>query len=432
MYQEFCRVCDGDLEDVLDLGEIHPSGFLKPGEPWPNKSPLILAECHNCSLVQLRHTVPLDSMYKEQYWYRSGLNSSMVADLKDVVQSVEKEVSFVDSDVVLDIGANDGTLFDFYTDKDHVIKVGYDPAPNLAEEAKHHCDYFINDYFSADFVLEKFGPNSVKAITAIAMFYDLPDPNWFLQEILKVLHPAGIFVVQFTDLLSMFKANAFDNVCHEHLEYYHLAALKYLLEKHGLEIYHVEYNKVNGGSLRAYIQFAETSYAVLGSVQDALDAEEEYMNSFDSPMKAFASRVESAKNQVLWYLNQARSTGGITEIHTLTASTKGNTLLQYFGITDKIIPYAAEINEDKYDLVTVGSNIYILSETDSLQRKPVIYLVLAWHFENTFVKFLHRIDNNPKPLLLFPLPEPRIYYKDDLGDYKWVLLKNQLELYTQN
>lgn len=420
-YQENCRICNGTLEDKLSLGELHPSGFMKPGEKWPDKAPLILAECHDCGLVQLRHTVPLDSMYRE-YWYRSGLNSSMVADLKDVANGIEREIAVISEDVVLDIGCNDGTLFDFYTDADYITKIGYDPARNLEEEAERHTDYFINDYFSADFILEKFGPHSIKVITAIAMFYDLPDPNWFLQEIKQILHPAGIFVVQFTDLLSMLRMNGFDNICHEHLAYYSLEVLDRLMRENDFEIFHVEYNKVNGGSLRAYIQHAGTDYVTFSSVQEALESEAIYMLGFDDPLKSFENRINIIKERVIQYLSRHWLLGNT--IHIMGASTKGNTLLQYFELDSYLIPYAAEINRDKFGLVTVGSNIYILSEGNSVSRQPDVYLVLPWHFESTFTRFLERnLHELHNTSILFPLPEPRYYHKSK-GEFKWTSLKN--------
>jgi SAM-dependent methyltransferase len=422
MYQEECRICDGELVDKFSLGNLYPSGFMKPGEQWPDKASLTLTECQECSLVQLRHTVPLDSMYK-QYWYRSGLNASMKTDLQDIVESIERRTVLGAGDIVLDIGCNDGTLFDYYKAGDSLVKIGYDPALNLAEEVSQRDIFFINDYFSADWILERFGYQSVKVITAIAMFYDLPDPNWFLQEIKKILAHDGIFVVQFTDLLSMLKLNAFDNICHEHLEYYSLDVLRWLMRKNGLRIFHVEYNKVNGGSIRAYIEH-DNNLPNAASVLNAARAEYQYFKQFNNPLVAFGKRVAEIKEIVLHYLWNARNEGGITEIHTLAASTKGNTLLQYFGITDKIIPYAAEINSEKFGLVTVGSNISILSEEESIKRKPEIYVVLPWHFEDTFTKFLQRIDIHPKPLLLFPLPEPRIYYREDSGVYTWTSLRN--------
>lgn len=420
-YQENCRICSGRLVDKLDLGELYPSGFLRPGEKWPDKAPLILAECRDCSLVQLRHTVPLDSMYR-QYWYRSGLNASMMRDLEDVIDSVERAIGLVDGNVVLDIGCNDGTLFDFYT-TEGLIKVGYDPALNLADQVAKRADHFINDFFTPNYILKNFGPNSVMVITAIAMFYDLPDPNTFLQGIKQILHPSGIFVVQFTDLLSMLQLNAFDNVCHEHLEYYSLKTLNWLMQRHGLEIFDVEYNKVNGGSIRVYIQHDNTDYITLASVQDALAAEAEYFSQWEEPLVSFGERVHEVKELVTAYLQNSVFLGD-SNIHALGASTKGNTLLQVFNLNNKLIPYAAEINADKFDLVTVGSNIYILSEDESVHRKPSIYLVLPWHFEKTFTELLHRIDVDQQMQLLFPLPEPRIYHRQESGEYGWTLLKN--------
>lgn len=420
-----CRICGSEeLEEVFRIGYIYPSGFHEFRADWPQKQPLILVECGSCFLTQLKHTINLDSMYRE-YWYRSGLNTSMVSDLQNVVTSIEERIELNDGDTVVDIGCNDGTLFDFYTAD--VLKVGFDPALNLQGPADKHCDIFINDYFKAIP-----GINNAKVITAIAMFYDLPDPVTFLEDVKATLADDGIIVLQFTDLYSMFKINAFDNICHEHLEYYKLSNIVDLCSRVGLKIFDVEYNGVNGGSLRAYITRQENgTYDVKHDVTQALTNEFYYFESLHGQWYEFNERVIDTKEQIddfLWTVS-SRGKGVIM----LGASTKGNTLLQYFGLTGDDILLAAEINSDKYGLHTVGSDIVIVSEDEVLNEYPPDYLfVPTWHFIDHFIKMPHLLqymDNGGK--LVVPMPQPKVYYKEE-GEVKWMLLRNHLECLWTN
>jgi|SRR3972149_388426 len=398
--QTYCRNCRSSfLVTKLDLGEIYPSNFVD-GNNNLVKAPLVLAQCSTCNLVQLKHTLPLDSMYR-QYWYRSALNSSMVEALKDVVDSATQRVKLENGNIVLDIGCNDGTMLDFYPDT--VIKVGFDPALNLAAEAIKHCHVFVNDYFSGSKYANIMNVRAM-IVTSIAMFYDLEDPNQFVYDVRNILHPDGLWVIQFTDLLSMLKLNAFDNICHEHLEYYSLEVLNEMLDKHYLQIIAVERNKVNGGSLRVYVSHKHR-YPVEPSVQKHLDDERNYMSHFDDPLSAFAERVENIRGYIKTYLTVANHSG--KKIAVFGASTKGNTLLQVFDLDYRIIDHAAEINEDKFGLKTVGTSIPIISQDESLLSKPDIYLVLPWHFINNFVA-THIDYLKSGGIFVVPMPEPRM------------------------
>lgn len=400
---EACRICNGSIIDVFSLGLLYPSGFTKTRAEWPQKHPLTLCQCEDCELVQLRYEVPLDSMYR-QYWYRSGLNTSMVTDLEDVVRSVESFVVIEDGDTVVDIGCNDGTLFDFYT-KD-VVKIGYDPALNLGQAAIKHCNVFINDYFYiTDHWEDKF---EAKVITAIAMFYDLPDPVAFLEDIKKILHPEGIFVIQFTDLYSMFSLVAFDNICHEHLEYYSLNVLDSLFRSVGLKILDIQYNAVNGGSVRVYVGWPDY-FAVSTNVRHYLTRDSNFFSGDCGEWEIFNYDVTSVKHAVTDWLYRANQRGDM--VVGLGASTKGNTLLQYFNIDETDIPFILEVNEDKFGLVTVGSNISIINEHQALEDGIATHLfVLPWHFQDSFLsmphlqKFMH--DGGK---LVFPLPIPTVF-----------------------
>jgi hypothetical protein len=302
--------------------------------------------------------------------------------------------------VVVDIGCNDGTMLGQYK-TEGLYKIGFDPALNLADEAKRHCTLFHNTYFGDTSI----DTPMAKAITSIAMFYDLEDPHTFVELIKKSLLKDGIWVVQFTDLLSMFKINAFDNICHEHLEYYSFKVLRNLFEQHGLEVFDVSTNSVNGGSIRMYIGW-EDQREILHTVDELEKEERDYMNSFDDPFVAFAERTESVKETVMKFLEDTIAEG--KTVYAMGASTKGNTLLQYFNIDNTQIPYAAEVNKDKFGKKTVGTNIEIISESAALSLNPDYFLVLPWHFIDTLLEIHDKYLRNGGKLVV-PMPVPTIY-----------------------
>ena len=402
--EQKCRVCNSETEEVLDLGEMYPSDFIRAESEGYAKYPLSLVRCKECMLVQLNGEVEVDDMYR-QYWYRSGLNRSMINDLKDVATSTISRLgeNTDTNDIWLDIGCNDCTLFDFVPSS--FTKIGFDPALNLFPSGGF--DFLITDYFTK----ERYEYADAKVITSIAMFYDLPDPNKFVEDIKEVLHKDGIWVVQFTDLFSMLSLNAFDNICHEHLEYYSLMDVFSLLEKHGLSVFDAEYNKVNGGSLRVYACHPGV-YKPTSSLIASLLLESDFLSSERGSMEEFKKNIEKVRKDLLELLVSLKN----KRVFILGASTKGNTLLQYCGIDTTLVQLAAEVNQDKFGLKTIGTEIPIISETEALAKNPDYFLCLPWHFKDMLVDSLEDyLDRGGK--FIFPLPEITIVSKD--GEVKW-------------
>lgn len=391
-----CRICDGGFKSVLDLGNLYPSNFVENQEGL-QQYPLHLVRCIKCNLVQLEHTVELDLMYR-QYWYKSSLNPSMVRELANIRDSILQRTGPLAGEIIIDIGCNDGTLLRLFEEScNDLYTIGFDPALNLTDEAQHNCTLLIPDYFTSEGLLGV----QAKVITSIAMFYDLEEPRKFIEDIKKVLHVNGVWVVQFQDLMSMMKSNAFDNICHEHLEYYSLRDLHNLFQQHGLTIFDVEQSTANGGSLRAYVCHSHSSkYATQDSVWTYLDAEDYYFD-FGNRFEQFRDNVEKARSYLVEYIFRQLYIG--KSIYVLGASTKGNTLLQYTKLSDKQLTAALEVNQDKWGKRTIGSNIPIVSE-DILDKVQVDnLLVLPWHFRDFFVnKFQTYLQHGGK--LVFPLP----------------------------
>src|SRR3989344_3538337 len=247
-----CRISGEPLVPLFSLGDLYMSDFIAAdAEPQTRKVPLELCLAPKSGLVQLAHTATFDEMYKV-YWYRSGTNESMVEELRQIATSSARLMRVGADDIWIDIGCNDGTLLSFVPKE--VTRIGYDPN-DYKEFSEKHANLIVNDYFNAKaFSASPYGGKKTKDVTSIPLFYDLQDSHTFVQDVYDVLDDDGLWVIQMSYLPLMLQQLAFDNICHEHLEYYSLTSLKYLLDTHGLEIVDCQINAANGGSFRIYIR----------------------------------------------------------------------------------------------------------------------------------------------------------------------------------
>ncbi|HJX49947.1 MAG TPA: class I SAM-dependent methyltransferase [Candidatus Nanoarchaeia archaeon] len=404
-----CRACDSsNLVPIISLGNQCVTNFIASEDEKCVRAPLDLVLCNHCKLLQLKHNAPPESMWDEQYWYKSGISITIKNDLKNIVENIEKMIKLDKGDNIIDIGCNDGTLLSFYSKPVHHI--GFDPSKNVAREATAKGFDVVNNFFNKENYKEKFGEKKAKVITAISMFYDLENPNQFLKDIVDILDKKGLFVIQQNYLLTMLKYNAFDNICHEHREYYSLLSLKNILEKHGLEIFDVELNDINGGSIRTYIRFkGETALKPKeGSeqrIKDLLEKEREMKLETLEPYQAFASRIKGIKDKLLSFIKEEKKKG--KKIWIYGASTRGNVILQYFGLNDKLIDYAADKNTDKWGKKTIGSLIPITSPENFRESNPDYLLVMVWHFFDE-IKKQEAEWFNAGGKFIIPLPEFKI------------------------
>lgn len=387
-----CRVANDTLVPLFTLGNLFISNFVKDQPSDDYKSEMKLMYSPTSKLVQLEQGADPSKMYG-QYWYRSGTNQTMRNQLKNVVDScmsVIKEPT--DKPLWLDIACNDGTLLSYVPSP--FERLGIDPADDsYTKESVKFADQVIQDYFSKDaFDRSKFKGRQCDVITCIAMFYDLPDPIAFLNEVYSVLKDDGLFVVQMSYTPLMIQQMAFDNICHEHLMYYSLHSFKYVADKANFKIVDCELNDVNGGSFRVYLQknvASSTSYATAPyrdvaryRVNSTLEYEttigantvEFYMNFF--------KKLQELKTKTYNFIKNAKENGKSVWVY--GASTKGNTLLQYFGLDKTLIDGAAERSPYKFGLKTVGTDITIYSEADMRKANPDYLLILPWHFIDEF------------------------------------------------
>jgi SAM-dependent methyltransferase len=394
MKRDTCRISGEPLVELFSLGNIYMSDFLPKGaSPRSPQVPLTMMLAPESGLVQLADTASFDDMYRH-YWYRSGTNESMVEELKQIATSSSRMMNLKAGEIFVDIACNDGTLLSFIDPS--IKRVGFDPAHNTYEEAnQQNFDLFVNNYFSAkEYRDSPLGSKRAKVITTIAMFYDLEDPNSFVKEVRDILDDNGLWVVQMSYLPLMLKQLAFDNICHEHLEYYSLEAFKYLLDRHGMEIVDCQLNDINGGSFRVYIRknnadkttFASAPYRDVAEyrVKSILTYEKTLNLKDPQTYIDFYKKSCDLRDQTLAFMKAEKAKG--KTIWAYGASTKGNTLLQWWGIDNTLIDGIAERQPMKYGLKTVGSNIPIASDEEMRKAKPDYLLVLPWHFIESFAR----------------------------------------------
>ena len=356
-----CRVCGSKkLKSVFLLGNLFVSDFVKQPNEKGMRCPLELISCGHCTLLQLKHTAPQEILYTRHYWYRSGINPVIVKDLKEIVEVALKMVDMGEGDRFLDIGANDGTLLSFVPNT--YFRIGVEPAKNLIEELKKNCEVAINDFWRGDLFNYK-----AKIITAIGMFYDMDDPGQFIRDAKKALTNDGIFIAQLMTLKAMLEKNDIGNICHEHLEFYSYQSLKELFERNGLEIFKVEENSINGGSYRLFARHYDR-----GSI-NYKEPKEDY--------KTFIKTIRDNKRKAVKFIKDAVRSG--KKVYAFGASTKGNTVLQYYGLSHKWITGIADRNPEKYGKYTVGTRIPIVPESQA-DKEADYYFILPYAFLGYF------------------------------------------------
>jgi len=371
-----CLLCTNEkLKKIFSLGNLFVSNFVKKNQIYKGiKAPLTLMYCPECSLLQLSHIAPQELMYKRFYWYRSSVTKTMRDGLKDIFNESLKHVSMEKNDVVLDIGANDGTLLKYYKQK-KLKTIGCEPAKNLTDQLKKNCDFVLDNFWSnnkLEKIIIKNQLKKPKIITAIGMFYDLENPNKFIKDASLALDNDGIFIAQLMCLKSMIEKNDLGNICHEHIEFYSLKSLKFLFENNGLEIFKIEENEINGGSYRIYCRKYRN-----GSIK--LNRE-----NVLSSVKQFVKRIKKNRLVTMKFINKKIKEG--KKIFLYGASTKGNTVLQYYGMNFKKITYAAERSPEKWNKYTIGTGIKIISEKQARKLRPDYFFVTPWGFIDEFIK----------------------------------------------
>ena len=397
-----CRICDStNLKIVISLGDQYiTSRFPNYCDFSTPKTPIDLCVCQNCRLLQLYQTTMPSELYEYEYGYRSGISNTMREHLKKYQEEILSIVQLNEGDVIVDIGSNDSTMLQYYSNK--LKRIGVDPTGSQFKE------YYINvellaTYFTHQNFKNIYGDIKCKLVSSISMFYDLPQPVQFAKDIYNILDDNGIWTCEQSYLLSMLKTNSIDTICHEHLEYYSLHQIKEIADRSNFKIIKVEFNDCNGGSFRIYFAKKYSSmYKEDTEVIDKIIKEEiEYGLHDDNIFKHFMDNCDNQINKLKKFIDVVNKNN--KKIYIYGASTKGNCLLQYGNITENDIKYAVERNPKKEGKMT-STGIRIIMEEQMRKEQPDYLLVLPWHFKNEIIQresdFLEKGGQ-----LIFPFPE---------------------------
>ena len=391
-----CKVCGSeDLTKVLTLNEQYLSPtFVKSNEGNPLakiKSPLTLLLCdksknnNNCGLLQLKEITEADLLYKD-YFYRTATNDTMRKDLKELVDQVIDIVKPKEKDIIVDIGANDCTMLNFYSNNFHLV--GFEPAKNIKFIDKGKNIKIINNYFNSKNFKENFPSKKAKIITSCAMFYDLENPIQFVKDIEEILDDDGVWCCQISYLDSMIRFNNFYDICHEHLSYYSLESFEFLINKINLKLFYAETNSVNGGSVRLYISKKNSQKFETPDLTVKLNKlkkkEKELNLTLSKTFLNFEKVVSDLRSKTIKFVDEIINKK--QTVLALGASTKGNIILQHFNLTKDKIPYISERNPDKVGLKCLGSDIELISEERARDLKPEAFIVLPWNFKKEIVE----------------------------------------------
>lgn len=402
-----CRVSGSNhLVSVLNLGHQALTGvFPQNAGEKVTVGPLELVWCPDGGLLQLRHSYDAAEMYGNNYGYRSGLNQSMVNHLSDKVTYLERLSALKSGDVVVDIGSNDATTLKAYA-TNGIRRIGIDPTGKKFAEYYPPEISLVSDFFSAA-AFRSVERQPAKIVTSIAMFYDLDSPIAFAQQIESILADDGIWHFEQSYMPSMLRMNSYDTICHEHLEYYSLGVVKIILEKSGLRLVDVAMNAINGGSFavtaaKAANKSIKTNHAVIDWL---LEQEDRMALNTPRPYREFEERVFRHRDDLTRLIRALNADG--KKVLGYGASTKGNVVLQFCGLTAKDIPAIAEVNQEKFGKVTPGSHIPIISEGEARAMKPDYFLVLPWHFKDGILRREKEyLASGGK--FIFPFPEIEI------------------------
>jgi NDP-4-keto-2,6-dideoxyhexose 3-C-methyltransferase len=403
-----CRICGNhDLVSVLNLGEqALTSAFPRSRDVVVPAVPLEMVVCAppGCGLVQLRDETDPALMYNEAYGYRSGIRPFMVNHLRGKVAQVTALAGPGAGDLVLDIGSNDSTLLHAYPPGPALV--GFDPSGAKFSHLYPEGADLVVDYFSTATFRERYGDRRAKVVTSIAMFYDLSDPTAFMRDVREVLADDGVWLLEQSYLPAMLDAGAYDVVCHEHLEYYALAQIEWMAARSGLTVVSAEVTDVYGGSLCAILARDTAPYPRDEAGLARIRAREKAARLDTlAPYESFGRSARESRAALIDFLAKSRADGKLTLGY--GASTKGNVILQYCGLTEQDLPCIGEPSAEKSGCFTPGTGIPIVSEEAAKAQRPDQLLVLPWIYRDGFLeREAGFLAGGGK--LVFPLPDLEI------------------------
>ena len=402
---ESCQVCESpDLKSALFLGYLPPVNTMprigsRPAEQ--SGYPAEVLYCKKCQLVQIGLVVDPEVLFPAEYPYTSSTTKILRDNFAELAQECKHLVEMKSDDLVLDIGSNDGNLLRNFKDQFRVVGITPEDIGKLAVQQGIPT---IQAYFGApavDQVLKEFG--SCKIVTATNVFAHIDNIHSILTQIMRVLKEDGVFISESHYLVPLIETLQYDTVYHEHLRYYSLHSLKYLLEMHGLEVFHTKEIPTHGGSIRVYAS-RKGKFKVRDTVQSQLKKEVEF-GVDDKRLQQFRTDVIQSKLELMALLKDIKQQG--KKIYGISAPSRASTLINYVGIDDGIVDYVLEApGSHKIGKYVPGTLIPVVDEKILYEHQPEYALLFSWHIASELIPKLKQKGFKGK--FIVPLPTPKV------------------------
>jgi len=402
---EKCQICsNSQLEPILFLGYLPPVNQMHPVGTKPSEQPSYPAQmlyCEKCHLVQLGLIVSPEVLFPPEYPYTSSTTRILRDNFAELYQECNTIINLGKEDLIVDIGSNDGNLLSNFKDNHKVLGITPEEIGKIAIELGIPT---IIDYFNKDVVEKvKKEQGNAKVITATNVFAHIDNINEITELILELLQDDGVFISESHYLLPLIQTLQYDTIYHEHLRYYSLHSLRYLLEKHGLEVIHTKEIPTHGGSIRVYAA-KRGKYEVKDTVQKQLDKEKDIVLSKEKLLE-FKDKVVVSKLKLHSLVLDIKKQG--KKIWGIGAPSRASTLVNYVGIDDGIMDYVMEIKgSHKIGKYIPGTLIPVVEESRLYEDQPDYALLLSWHIADELAPKIK--EKGFKGSFIVPLPEPRV------------------------
>ncbi len=401
-----CQVCDStDLQSALFVGYLPPVNQMRPMGQRPHEQPAYPAEwlyCPKCQLVQLGLIVDPAVLFPPEYPYTSGTTKILRDNFAELYVDCQTVLALKPEDLIVDVGSNDGTLLSNFKNGGHRVR-GVEPTL-MAELANQRAIPSFMMFFgpeAAARVVAEDGPATI--VTATNVFAHIEHVHEIVEAIKAMLAPDGVFISESHYLMSLLETLQYDTIYHEHLRYYSLHSLQYLLEAHGLEVIHAKRIPTHGGSIRVYAA-RRGSRPVQPSVA-AILAEEVAAGTWPERLTQFKRDVVQSKIGLYALLNDLKRTGA--RVYGIGAPSRASTLINYVGLDDGILDCVLEITGSyKVGKYMPGTLIPVLDEGKLYEDQPEYALLLSWHIAEELAPKL--TEKGFKGRFIVPLPTPRV------------------------
>lgn len=399
-----CQICDSpELESVLFVGYLPPVNTMPPIGSRPAEQPAYPAEllhCNQCQLVQIGLIVDPAILFPPSYPYTSGTTKILRDNFAQLSKEVAERYPLRQSELIVDIGSNDGTLLSNFTQSARVF--GIEPT-NAGKLASQRGIPTLTSFFNREAVEKTVAAHGkAKIVTATNVFAHIEDIHEIVDCIDQLLSDDGIFISESHYLLSLIETLQYDTIYHEHLRYYSLTALKYLLEMHRFEIIYAHRIPTHGGSIRVY-SARKGKYPIDPVVNQLLELEKRSISK--ETLARFARAVTQTKLDLLALLKEIK--GARTRIYGIGAPSRASTLINYVGLDNGILDCVLEIKGSyKIGKYVPGTTIPVVDEERLFGDQPEYALLLSWHIADELIPKL--TARGYKGRYIIPLPNPRV------------------------